>query len=60
LNPTTALYIAALLGPQKKGVNITRNTGVKIIGIYTLRNEERELLLLCGAEVGEMNGGEMQ
>lgn len=28
--------------------------------VLALRNEERELLLLCGAEVGEMNGGEMQ
>jgi hypothetical protein len=42
LNPTTALYIAALLGPQKKGVNITRNTGVKIIGIYMLKIEKKK------------------
>ena len=28
--------------------------------VLALRNEEMELLLLCGAEVGEMNGGEMQ
>ena len=28
--------------------------------VYALRNVEKELLLLCGAEVGEVNGGEMQ
>jgi hypothetical protein len=28
--------------------------------VLALRNEEKELLLLCGAEVGEMNVGEMQ
>ena len=27
--------------------------------VLALRNEERELLLLCGAEVGEMNVGGM-
>ena len=28
--------------------------------VFALRNEERELLLLYGAEVGEMNGGVME
>lgn len=28
--------------------------------VMTLRNAEKELLLLCGAEVGEMNGMEMK
>jgi len=28
--------------------------------VYALRKEEKELLLLCGAEVGEMNVGGMQ
>jgi len=27
--------------------------------VYALRNVEKELLLLCGAEVGEMNVGGM-
>ena len=28
--------------------------------VMTLRNVEKELLLLCGAEVGEMNEGGME
>ncbi len=37
-----------------------RDAMIRKACVYALRNAERELLLLCGAEVGEMNGGGME